>query len=94
MFVVLHATAIDQHLHGYISRYLHQINATLYVGTLSTRVADELQQRLLDNFTDGTTTLLRSDPKAETGYRITLHRTDQRRRLVEFDDLQIVVRDD
>lgn len=92
MFAVLHITAVDDHLHGYISRYLHQANATVYVGVLSPRVADELQARISEHHRTGSVTFLRSDPRTEVGYRITYHRSDQQYHLREIDGLQLIVR--
>lgn len=90
MFVAVHMTAVPDHLNGYLSRYLHQVSATLFVGTVNPRVADAIEARISATYSEGSVAVVRSETEAEPGYRITYFRSDQPWVLRDFDGLQIV----
>jgi CRISPR-associated protein Cas2 len=90
MFIVLVAHAIPEHLRGYTSRFLTQVDPATYVGVASRRVVDELWSALQENAATGSMVLVESD-NSECGYRV---RTcgDRTVRIVDYDGWPLAVR--
>lgn len=70
MFVVAHAPAVPAHVKGYVDRFLVEVSPSLYVGTLSRRVAEELRQVLVEHRDDGHITFILSNSRTEQGYEV------------------------
>lgn len=90
MFAVLVATAVPDHLHGYVSRFLARSDTGVYVGTVTPRVADELWEAVTSTIRDGKATLVTSSGATEHGYAVRLHGTT-RTAVRDFDGLPLVV---
>ncbi|WP_129660557.1 type I-E CRISPR-associated endoribonuclease Cas2e [Rothia halotolerans] len=88
MFVVVSASAIPEHLHGYLSRFLSEVSTGLYVGNLSPGVRDHLWGRCDEAVKEGAVTMICGAPKHEQGFEL---RTSgpQRRPIVELDGVQL-----
>ena len=70
MFAVIHTTSMPDHLRGYLSRFLQQIDTGLYIGMITPKVAEQLWTKTVDNCKEATVTLITSDPTRENGYQI------------------------
>ncbi len=46
MFLVITTTSLPDHMHGYLSRFLSEVDTGVYVGNVSRRVRDNLWRRL------------------------------------------------
>jgi CRISPR-associated protein Cas2 len=90
MFAVLTASAIPDHLHGYISRFLTRADTGVYVGTVTPRITDQLWDAVQRTIKDGNATLVVSSNNTEHGYDVRLHGT-RRTAVRDFDGLPLVV---
>lgn len=88
MFVVLSATAIPEHLRGYLSRFLSEASAGLYVGNVSKRVQENLWTRCTLAAKEGSFTMITSNRKAEQGFTIQSVGA-QSRPVIELDGLSL-----
>lgn len=70
MYVVVAARAIPDHLHGYLSRFLSEVDVGLYLGVVSPVVADRLWARCVEANTSGALTMIISDNTREQGFAI------------------------
>lgn len=70
MFAVISTTSIPEHLHGYLTRFLTEVDSGLYVGNLSRNVVERIWDRILEVVDDGSTTLIFNDPNREQGFSI------------------------
>ena len=70
MFVVAHAAAVPDHLKGYVDRFLVEVSPSLYVGTLTRRVAEELWNSLVEHRVEGHITFVVSSSSTEQGYEV------------------------
>lgn len=68
-FAVLQVESVPDHLRGYLERFLQEARTGLYVGTLSSRVADHLWQTVLTHAGPGDALMIRPD-NSEAGYTI------------------------
>lgn len=91
MFVVIRGTAIPEHLHGYLSRFLSEVDPGLYIGVVSRAVMENLWKRCERASAAGTIALIHNTPENEQGFDI---RTagDQRRRVINFDGCLLLTR--
>ena len=89
MHIVLTATAIPDHLHGYLSRFLSEVDAGVYVGNTSPPVMERLWERCLHARITGSMTLIFTTPDTEQGYAI---RTNgpHRRAVVDLDGAWLI----
>ncbi|MDY3049984.1 MAG: type I-E CRISPR-associated endoribonuclease Cas2e [Rothia sp. (in: high G+C Gram-positive bacteria)] len=88
MFVVLSATAIPEHLRGYLSRFLSEASAGLYVGNVSKRVQENLWARCLLASCEGSFTMITSNRNTEQGFTIQSI-GEQSRPVLELDGLTL-----
>ena len=72
MFVVVRAASVPDHLRGYISRYLQEIQTNFYVGKTSARVADLLWERLCAVAGSGEVVMVVSASN-DAGFSVRLH---------------------
>jgi len=72
MFVVVQARAIPEHVKGYTDRFLVEITSSLYVGTLSRKVADLLWEALVSHNIEGGIAMVLSSSSTEQGYEVRL----------------------
>ncbi|EEJ54453.1 CRISPR-associated protein Cas2 [Mobiluncus mulieris] len=79
MFVILTATAVPEHLHGYLSRFLTEVNMGVYVGKITPRVADALWERCRKVGKEGSLTLVQSDVRFEQGFSVRAYSPRQHR---------------
>ncbi|UBI02228.1 type I-E CRISPR-associated endoribonuclease Cas2e [Corynebacterium freneyi] len=70
MFVVIVSTSIPEHLQGYLTRFLMQMDTGVYVGNVSRRVRDNLWQRCVGACGGGTLTMINNDPSREQGFAV------------------------
>lgn len=75
MFTVLRITAVPDHLRGFISRTLIECGTGLYVGNVSTRIADMLWDRSVTAATTGEVVMIISSPKKEQGFEVRVHQS-------------------
>ncbi|MFD4989637.1 type I-E CRISPR-associated endoribonuclease Cas2e [Streptomyces sp. NPDC058374] len=85
---VISATAVPAHLRGALSRWLLEITPSLYIGTISAKVREELWNRTTASITDGNA-VLAYPSSSEQGYTV---RTagPQRRSPVDFEGLVLM----
>ncbi|MFW0170204.1 type I-E CRISPR-associated endoribonuclease Cas2e [Rothia sp. P4278] len=88
MFVVLSATAIPEHLRGYISRFLSEAATGLYVGNVSKRVRENLWSRCVLAAKEGSFTMITSDRQTEQGFTVVSVGV-QSRPVIELDGLTL-----
>lgn len=86
MFVVITASNLANHVRGYVSRFLVEVDQGVYVGNVSRRVRDNLWRRCCQALGDGRITMINSDPTREQGYAV--NTMGARRRVIrDFDGL-------
>ncbi len=90
MFVVVQAKAVPDHVKGYTSRFLVEVTSSLYVGTMSRKVADELWEVLKQYCADGGVAMVLSNAKSEQGYDVRLA-GEQLARIGDFAGFQLPV---
>ena len=84
MFVVIASSSIPDHLGGYLSRFLSEVNTGVFVGNVSRKVRDHLWQRCAVAVKDGSLTMINPDSTREQGFAVnTLG--PQRRVIQDFD---------
>ncbi|MER6445486.1 type I-E CRISPR-associated endoribonuclease Cas2e [Streptomyces venezuelae] len=85
---VIAATAIPEHLRGALTRWLLEATPQLYIGTISSRVRDELWNTLTACLTTGSAVLAYPSDN-EQGFAL---RTagPQRRETLDFDGLTLI----
>lgn len=91
MFAVIQGHNLPNHLNGYLSRFLSEVDAGLYVGVLSRAVMENLWEKCQSVDLAGSLTLIHPQYDAEQGFRI---RTTgkQRRPVVDLDGLFLSAR--
>lgn len=89
MFTVLKVTSVPDHIQGYISRFLVEVEAGLYVGVVSPKVADNLWDKIQQSPRSQHATMILSDPKREQGYSIRTY-GDSRREVRDFEGLLLI----
>ncbi len=86
MFAVLCASAVPDHLHGYISRFLTEVNTGVYVGKVTPRVAEALWARCDTEDREGTLTFVTSNPNYEQGFMVQ-SRNHEGRQAIDLDGI-------
>lgn len=86
--IVISTTAVPEHVHGALSRWLIEPAPGVYVGTVSARVRDELWSAVSECVGEGAAVCLHPDSN-EQGFSV---RTagERRRRVATFDGLQLI----
>ncbi len=85
---VLAATAVPDHVRGALTRWMIEPTPGLYVGTLSTRVREELWSVVRASIGEGAAVLIHPDSN-EQGF--SLQTAGERRRIpVDFDGLTLI----
>lgn len=79
MHAVVVGRAIPEHVHGYLSRFLSEIDSGIYVGVVSPKVVDRLWERCIDAAGTGTLILITSAAEHEQGFTVKTHGTSGRR---------------
>jgi CRISPR-associated protein Cas2 len=87
---VVHLIATDSHVHGYVSRFLHEVTSGLYVGSLSKRVADEMWERIVAATSAGQACMIVS-ATGEPGYELRFHNITHLE-IRDFDGMKLPVR--
>ncbi len=72
MFIVLKVEAIEQHMHGYLSRFLYEPTTGVYCGKTSKLVADHLWDKVVDTIRTGKVCMLMS-ANNEMGFTLRMH---------------------
>ncbi len=90
MFVVVEARAVPEHVKGYASRFLVEVTSSLYVGTMSRKVADELWDVLVEHAEEGGLAMVLSSSSTEQGYEVRLA-GEQLAEMRDFDGVQLPV---
>ncbi len=85
------STKVPEHLRGYISRFAVEVEAGVFVGKVSTAVADHLWERGTEATKEGRITQIRSTSVAEQGFEIRTH-GEGAPEVCEFDGLQLIAR--
>lgn len=86
MFVVITCSAVPDHLHGYLTRFLSEVDTGVYVGNVSKRVRNNLWIRCSMALKNGRLTMINRDPDREQGFAVnTLG--PQHRTIIDVDGL-------
>lgn len=88
-FAVLHVENAEEHIRGYVRRFLVEVATNLYVGTASTKVIDRIWERLESLST--CRAILVTPGGDEKGYDVRLHRTEAVT-VVDYDGVKLVAR--
>lgn len=91
MFVVINASAIPDHLRGYLSRYLSEVVAGLFVGNVSARVRDRLWERCTSAVSDGGLVLISSEHTNEQGFTVQTSGREARK-VIDHDGVVLISR--
>ncbi|MCL7382140.1 type I-E CRISPR-associated endoribonuclease Cas2e [Streptomyces sp. 35G-GA-8] len=86
--IVLSATAVPDHLHGALSRWLLEVTPELYIGTVSARVRDELWNSVAACTGNGMA-VLAYPANNEQGFTLRTAGT-RRREPLDFDGLTLI----
>lgn len=70
MFVVVRVSAVEEHLHGYLSRFLSELDSGFYVGTVSPAVRENLWSRVQEGLITGYAIMIYSTPAKEQGFHM------------------------
>ena len=87
--VVLILTACPAGLRGHVTRWLLELSPGVFVGKVSTRVRDELWQRVVESVKDGRALMVFSK-RSEQGLGFRVHRHDWEP--CDFDGLTLIRR--
>ncbi|WP_438817434.1 type I-E CRISPR-associated endoribonuclease Cas2e [Streptomyces fildesensis] len=87
--IVLHTTAVPEHIRGALTRWLIEPTPGMYIGTLSARVRDSLWALVGESLpTEGAAVLIYPDAN-EQGF--TLRTAGERRRTpIDFDGITLI----
>jgi len=83
MFIVLVVESVPDHLRGYLERFLCEVRTGTYVGTLSSRVIDQLWEATIAHAGLGDVVMVNPE-NIECGFRVRA-RENPRWQLVDHD---------
>ncbi len=86
MFLVVTCSAVPDYLHGYLTRFLSEVDTGVYVGNVSRRVRNNLWSRCTSVLTTGRLTMINRDPEREQGFAVNTF-GPQRRKIIDVDGL-------
>lgn len=86
--VMISTTAVPDRVRGALSRWMIELTAGVYVGTMSARVRDELWSAVSDSIGDGAAVCVHPDGN-EQGF-IVRTAGERRRKVVDFDGPHLV----
>lgn len=86
MFIVITATAIPDHLHGYLSRFLSEVDVGIYLGKVSPVVRDNLVGRCREGAGQGRIVVISSDNEMEQGFSVETF-GDPARMIIDMDGI-------
>lgn len=86
MFLVITTTSLPDHMHGYLSRFLSEVDTGVFVGNVSRRVRDNLWRRLSNAIADGSLTMINEDRTREQGFAVNTM-GPRRRTIIDMDGL-------
>lgn len=90
MFLVLTASNLPEHLRGYLTRFLVEVDTGVFVGNVSRRVRDNLWSRCSRAIGEGCLTMINNDPTREQGFAVNTMGSN-RRVVQDFDGLLLPV---
>lgn len=70
MFAVVTLTAAPDHLHGYLNRFLTEVDSGIYVGNISRAVCEKLWERIGEVSFNGNASIIYSDNTREQGFSV------------------------
>lgn len=86
MFLVITVTSAPDHLRGYLTRFLSEVDTGVFVGNVSKKVRENLWKRCAQAIREGNLVMINPDPNREAGFVVnTLGPT--RREIKDFDGL-------
>lgn len=89
MFVTLCCEVLPPHVTGYISRFLTEVNTGVYVGRVTSRIAENLWERCCEAACNGRLTMIASSNEREQGFIVkTLN--SGKLELIDFDGLVLI----
>lgn len=91
MFVVMVSSLVPDHLRGYLSRFVVEVEAGTFVGKVSPSVADHLWERGVAAIGSGRLTQIRSAPQCEQGFEIRTYGQGAPT-VYDFDGIQLIAR--
>lgn len=91
MFIVLLTPSIPSHLRGYISRFLVEVQANVFVGNCSRKVSQQLWTDVCGAVRSGRATLIRSRNDVEQGYELSVY-GEGAPTVVSLDGLELIAR--
>ncbi|WP_201732339.1 type I-E CRISPR-associated endoribonuclease Cas2e [Acidithrix sp. C25] len=83
MFIVLVVESVPDHLRGYLERFLCEVRTGTYVGTLSSRVIDQMWEATITHAGPGDVVMVNPE-NTECGFRVRA-REHPRWQLVDHD---------
>ncbi|SDU78611.1 CRISPR-associated protein, Cas2 family [Arcanobacterium phocae] len=89
MFAVLTISAVPEHLHGYVTRFLTEVESGVYVGNISRNVRERLWERVSTTLDEGTSTMIYNDPRQEQGFSM-LTAGKNSRKVLDLDGLTVI----
>ena len=92
MIVVVSAAAIPEHLRGYVSRFMVQVDANLFVGNLTPKIADAIWSDLIRYSGCGSITMVREDRSQELEFSVATHGPRRAFVPVDLDGLMLMSR--
>jgi len=91
MFVVLKVESTPNHLRGYVSRFLQEVDTGIYVGVCTRKVIDNLWEQITANSASGSAVLVEQNGSLEMGFRLRIHAVESVK-LKDFDGLTLPVK--
>lgn len=88
MMIILRTETIPEHLRGYLERFLYQVRAGLFIGTVNRRVAGELWETVMEYRQDGDAVMI-TPANNEQGFVI-VTTPHPRISLTDFDGITLV----
>lgn len=89
MFLVIVSRSLPDHLSGYLSRFLSEVDTGVFVGNVSRRVRDNLWKRCGQALKSGSLTMINNDPSREQGFAVNTM-GPRRRNIIDMDGLLLV----
>jgi len=89
---ILVSRKLEPKIRGSLRKWMIEIDAGVFIGDLSKRVREEIMGWLKPQMKEGEATLIISEPKSQTGYRIETILKETHRETVELSGIPLVKR--
>lgn len=91
MFAVVKTKRCPTHIHGYLSRFMIEVDSNLFVATASKRVIENIWKKICSTEDKETSfIMIFSSNKTEQGYEILSHNNENE--IIKMDDFYVIMK--